>query len=324
MRNHVSWKFVFAATLAFTSFNAFGQVWPQRPIKVLIGFAAAGTPDIATRMIAPKLGEALGQPIVIENRPGAGGVIAMEAVAKAVPDGYTIALGTVGTMFLAKALIPTAAYDPVTSFAPLGSYCKFPFILVSNVTVPVHTAKEFMDLAKAQPGKLNYGASTPGSPPHILAELFKSQARVDIFGINYKGSADAVTRFLAGDVQMMVDAWPSIGPMLAAKKARALLVTSNTRNSKIPEVPTAPEVGLPDYIVESWLGFVGPAGTSDAIVTRFNSDLAKVMATREMAEGMDNFSMEVFTNTPEQFAARIRSDWQKWSGAVKAAGIKVQ
>ena len=227
-------------------------------------------------------------------------------------------------MFLAKALIPTAAYDPVTSFTPIASYSKFPFILVSSTTLPVHSYKEFAALAKAQPGKLNYGASTPGSPPHILAEMFKSQSGLDIFGINYKGSADAVTRFLAGDVQMMVDAWPSIGPMLAANKARALLVTSNTRNPKIPDVPTAPEAGMPDYIVESYLGFVGPAGMAEASVNRFNREVAKVMATKEMADVMDRMSMEVFINTPTQFAELIKKDWPKWNSAVKTANIKVQ
>ena len=322
--NSKAFQFTLALCAALSAGAACAQSWPQKPVRVLIGFAPGGTPDIGMRIIAPKLTEGLGQPIIVENRPGAGGMLAMEYVAKAAPDGYTLAIGTVGTLMLAKALIPTAAFDPVTSFSPIGAFAKITFIVATSTSLPATNLKEFIALAKSQPGKLNNGTSTPGSPPHILSEMFKLQAGIDMVGITYKGSAESVTRFLGGDVQMLVDAYPSIGPLITAGKARALLVTSTTRFKKLPDVPTAAEAGLPDYSVESWLGLVGPAGTPDAAVRRINAELQKTMAPKEMADAMEKIGLDVFTNTPEQFAALIKSDWPKWNNAVRRAGIKAQ
>ena len=300
------------------------QSWPQRPVRVFIGFAAAGPPDIGTRVIAPKLGEYLGQPVIVENRPGAGGMIAMELVAKAPPDGYTLALGTVGTMFLAKALIPTAAYDPLTSFVPVGIFAKTQFIVVAHPSLGVNTLKDFVDLAKKQPGKLVYGSSTPGSPPHVLAEMFKDQAGVDILGIPYKGSADAATRFLANDVQMMVDSYAILGPMITSGKARALMVTAKQRMKQLPDVPTAVEAGMPNYAVESWFSFVAPAGTPDVAVRRLNAELARTMKEKTVIEAIDKLGLETYVSTPEELGQIIRTDWPKWRDAVKAAGVKPQ
>jgi tripartite-type tricarboxylate transporter receptor subunit TctC len=304
--------------------QAFAQAWPQKPIKVLIGFAAAGPPDVAVRIVAPKLGEALGQPVVAENRPGAGGMIAMEMVAKSAPDGYTLGLATVGTMLLAKALIPTAAYDPLTSFVPIGTFAKTTFIVVSSPNLPARNLKEFVALAKKQPGKLNYGGSTPGTPPHVLAEMFKSQAGVDVFGINYKGSAEAVTRFLAGDVQMVVDSYAILGPLIKSNKAVALVVTSAARSKNLPEVPTAAEAGMPDFAVESWFGLVAPAGTPMAAVRRINAELTKAALSKDVVEAIAKLGLETISSTPEEFAATVKNDWPKWSAAVKASGAKAQ
>lgn len=315
---------VAGGTALCMSSQALAQAWPQKPIRVFIGFAAAGPPDIATRIIAPKLSEGLGQTVIVENRPGAGGVIAMEHVAKSAPDGYTLALGTVGTMMLAKALIPKAGYDPLTSFVPIGTFAKTQFIVVSNPSLPARNLKEFVALAKSQPGKLNYGSSTPGSPPHILCEMFKNQAGIDIFGITYKGSADAVTNFLSGDVQMMVDSYAILGPLITANRARALLVTSSSRMKKLPDVPTAAEAGLPDFTVESWFGLVAPAGTPDAAVRRMNGELKKTMAFKEIIDAIERLGLDITTSTPEEFSATIRRDWPKWSAAVKASGAKTQ
>jgi tripartite-type tricarboxylate transporter receptor subunit TctC len=324
LRNSVACIVVASGTALFMAGQALAQTWPQKPIRVFIGFAAAGPPDIATRIIAPKLGEGLGQPVVVENRPGAGGMIAMEHVARATPDGYTLALATVGTMILAKALIPKAAYDPLTSFVPIGTYAKTSFIVVSSPSLPARNLKEFTALAKSQPGKLNYGSSTPGSPPHILAEMFKTQAGIDVFGITYKGSADAVARFLSGDVHMMVDSYAILGPLIAANKARALLVTSSSRSKKLPDVPTAREAGLPDFAVESWFGLVAPAGTPDAAVRRMNAELVRTMASKDIIDAIERLGLDITTTTPEEFGATIRRDWPKWSAAVKASGAKTQ
>ena len=313
-----------AACLTLFPPQALAQAWPQKPVKVLIGFSPAGPPDMSTRIVAPKLSEALGQSVIPENRPGAGGLIAMEAVAKAAPDGYTLALGTVGTMLLTKALIPTADYDPITSFAPIGTFARTTFILVSSSDLPARNLKEFLDLARKQPGKLNYGAALPGTPPHILAEMFKSQAGVDLFGIYYKGSADMVTRFIAGDFQMMIDSYAVFGPVIRSNKAIPLLVTSAARSEKLPEVPTAREVGLPDFTVASWQGLVAPAGTPDAIIRRVSGELLKIVASKEIAAAFEKLGLETMSSTVEEFAAQIRADWPKWNAAVKASGAKAQ
>ena len=299
------------------------QTWPQKPIRVLIGFAAAGPPDIGTRIIAPRLGELLGQPIVIENRPGAGGVIAMEATAKAAPDGYTLGLGTVGTLFLAKALLPEAPYDP-QAFAPVGIFAKTEFIVIAHPSLPVNTLREFIDLLKKNPGKYNYGASTPGSPPHMLAEMFKDQAGVNLFGITYKGSADAVQRFLAGDVQMMVDGYTVLGSLITSGKAKALMVSSPQRMKKLPDVPTALELNMPNYVIETFFSFVAPPGTPVAIARRMSGEIAKVTQDKQIVDAMEKLGLNAYASSPEELGNVIKNDWPKWNNAVKAAGIKPQ
>jgi tripartite-type tricarboxylate transporter receptor subunit TctC len=330
MKRFIAWICAFLriftitlGTTAILATTAYAQTWPQRPIKILIGFAAAGPPDIGTRVIAPKLGEYLGQPVVVENRPGAGAIIAMEIAAKSPPDGYTLALGTVGSLFLGKALFPNAAFDPL-AFVPVSIFAKTDFILVVAPSLPVTTLKEFIDLAKRQPGKLNYGSSTPGSPPHMLNEMFKDQAGVDIFGITYKGSADAVQRFLGGDVQVMVDGYTILGPLITSGKARALMVTAPKRNRKLPDVPTSLEVGMPDYVIETFFGLVAPPGTPAAIPRRIHAELVKTMQDRQIVEAFDKLSLDAYASTPEEMGSMIRTDWPKWNNAVKKAGIKPQ
>ena len=296
------------------------QAWPQKPIRVIIGFAPAGTPDIAIRVLAPKLSEGLGQPVVVENRPGAGASTAMEVAARAPADGYTLAVGTLGSLLLSKALFPNAAFDPITSFDPISVFAKVSFVVASHSSLPARNLKEFLALAKAQPGKLNYGSSTPGSPPHILAEMFKAQAGVNIVGVTFKGSADAATAFLAGNVQMMVDALPTIGPLVSANKAIPLLVTSAVRRKELPDVPTALEAGMPDYQVDSWLGLVAPAGTPDPVLRRLNNEVGKAMATREVADGITRIGLDPTSSTVEQFRAIVKTDWPKFQAVVKASG----
>jgi tripartite-type tricarboxylate transporter receptor subunit TctC len=314
----------FTAALTLGAGGALAQAWPQKPVRVVIGFAPGGTPDIAIRIFTPRMSEGLGQPVIVENRPGAGGILSMEYTAKAPPDGYTLAFGASGTLLLAKSLYPNTAYDALTSFTPVGLFAKLSYMLVTPLSLPARTLKEFVDLAKAQPGKLNYGSSSPGSLPHVLGEMFKIQSGTHIVAINYKGSAESVNAFLGGDVQMLVDGYPSLGPLVTTGKARALLVTGTARSSKLPDVPTAAEAGLPEFTVQSWMGLVAPAGTPAAVVQRINAELNKAVASKEVIDGLERLTFEPFTTTPEQFAAIIRSDWPKWDGVVKKAGIKIQ
>ena len=309
-----------AVLMSLTAGPAHAQAWPQKPIRVIIGFAAAGTPDIAIRVLAPKLSESLGQPVIVENRPGAGASTAMEAAARAPADGYTLAVGTLGSLLFSKALFPKAAFDPITSFDPISTFAKVSFVVVSHLSLPARNLKEFVALAKAQPGKLNYGSSTPGSPPHVLSEMFKSQAGVNIVGVTFKGSADAAAAFLGGSVQMLVDALPTIGPLVSANKAVPLLVTSTVRRKELPDVPTAIEAGMPDYQVDSWLGLVAPAGTPDPVLRRLNNEVGKAMATREVADGITRIGLDPTSSTIEQFRAIVKTDWPKFRAVVKASG----
>lgn len=303
---------------------AWGQAWPQKQIRVIIGFAAGGTPDFAIRIVAPKLTESLGQPVIIENRPGAGASTAMEAAARAPADGYTLAVGTLGSMLFAKALFPKAAFDPVTSFDPISFIAKTNFIAAAQSSLPIKNLRDLIALAKSQPGKLSYGSSTPGSPPHILAEMFKAQAGVDILSVTFKGSADAATAFLGGTVQMIFDAYPTIGPLVSSGKAIPLVVTGSTRKKELPDVPTAVEAGMPDYAVESWIGIVSVAGTPEPILRRLNAEVVKIMATKEAQDGMVKIGLEPASNSIEQFRAVVKSDWPKWNAAIKAAGVTSQ
>ena len=299
---------------------AWSQAWPQKPVRVFIGFPPGGTPDIVMRLISPKLSEGLGQPIIVENRTGAGGVIAMELVAKAPADGYTLALGTLGTMLLSKALFPNAAFDPLSSFEPISIFSKTSFIVVSHPNLPPRTLKEFIAFAKTQPGKLNYGSGTPGGPLHVFSEMFKSQAGLDIVGIAFRGSTDSSASFLAGNVQVLVDAYPTIGPLVVANKAIPLLVTSAERRKDMPNVPTAREAGMPDYEVASWIGIVAQAGTPAPVVRRINAEVARTMVDVEVIAAVVKIGLEPTSNTPEQFRAQIKSDWPKFSALVKASG----
>jgi tripartite-type tricarboxylate transporter receptor subunit TctC len=309
------------ATCALLAGTGWAQAWPQKNIRVIIGFAAGGTPDFAIRIVAPKLAEALGQPVIVENRPGAGASTAMEVAARSPADGYTLAVGTLGSLLFSKALFPKAQFDPITSFDPISFFAKTTFIGAVTTTLPIKSVKEFIAYAKANPGKLSYGSSTPGSPPHIVAEMFKSIAGVDLLGVTFKGSADAGAAFMAGTVQVIFDAYPTIGPLVTSGKAVPLVVTGSNRNKDVPNVPTASEAGIPEFTVESWIGLVGVAGTPEPILRRLNTEVVKIMATKQAQDGMEKIGLEPASNTIEQFRAVIKADWPKWSAAIRAAGV---
>ena len=313
-----------AATGTFLcSFGAFAQ-YPQKPIKMVVPFAPAGPPDILARLVSQKLAEQLGQAVFVENRPGAGGIIGAEAVAKAPPDGYTLLFGSIASLLISPALYRNVGYDAVTSFSPVSVVGVTSFVLVVNPKLPVHSVKELVELAKAQPGKLNYGSSTLGTPPHIMAEMFKTQTGTDIFGVNYKGSADAVTALLAGDVQIMIDQFAALLPLIASGKVRPLVVTTEKRVMQLPDVPAAPEVGLPGFAVESWFGVLGPRGMPAEVVKRLHAELVKAVGSKDLMNALARQGLEALSSTPEQYAARLKADAPKWAAAVKASGAKVQ
>lgn len=309
-------------TFAFASV-ALAQ-YPQKPVRMVVPYAPGGPPDILGRLVSQKLGEQMGQAMFVENRPGAGGIIGAESVAKAAPDGYTLLFGSIASLLISPALYANVGYDPVTSFSPVSVVGVTSFVLVVNPTLPAHSVKELVGLAKAQPGKLNYGSSTLGTPPHIMAEMFKTQTGTEIFGINYKGSADAVAALLGGDVQIMVDQFAALLPLIASGKVRALMVTTDKRVKQLPDVPAAPEVGLPGLSVESWFGVLGPKGMASEVVNRLHAEIVKAVASKDLAAALGRQGLEPKSSTPEEYVARLKTDAPKWAAAVKASGAKVQ
>ena len=298
--------------------------YPQKTIRMIVPFAAAGPPDILGRLIAQKLGEQMGQSMIVENRAGAGGTIGARFVAEAAPDGYTLMLGSIASLLISPALYAKPGYDPINSFAPISVIGETSFALVVNPKLPAHSVKELSNLAKAQPGKINYGSSTLGTPPHLMAEMFKSQAGVDIFGINYKGSADAVTALLSGDVQVLVDQYAALLPLIGSGKVRPLMVMSAKRFKGLPDVPSAPEAGLPGLAVVSWFGVLGPKGLPADVVKRLHGEMVKAIGSKELTDMLGRQGLEPLTSTPEEYAAMIRTDAPKWAAAVKASGAKVE
>jgi tripartite-type tricarboxylate transporter receptor subunit TctC len=321
------WIWLCAAIHVFGVFwaePALAQSFPLKPLRMIVPFAAAGPPDILGRVVSQKLAEGLGQPVIVENRVGAGGTIGSEAVAKAAPDGYTLLFASIASLGISPALYPNVAYDPVKSFAPISLVGTTSFVMFVQPSMQAKTLREFIALAKSKPGQLNYGASTSGTPPHLMMEMFKSQAGVDIVGINYNASAAAITALLAGHVQVVVDQFAAALPLIAAGKVRPLVVTSEKRVKQLPDVPAAPEAGLPGFTAVSWFGVVAPRATPNDIVKRLNAELVKAIGTKDLGDRLMKFGLEPTPSTPEQFAAIIKSDVPKWAAAVKASGAKVQ
>jgi tripartite-type tricarboxylate transporter receptor subunit TctC len=299
------------------------QTYPSKPIRMIVPFPPGGTTDILARAIGAELTKAWGQPVVIENRPGAGGNIGSEAVARSPGDGYTLLMGTVGTHGINPSLYKKMPYDAVKDFAPVTLVALVPNILVVHPSVPAKSVAELIALAKKQPGKLTYASSGNGTSIHLSGALFESLAGVQMVHVPYKGSAPAVTDLLGGQVNMMFDNMPSALPHVKAGKLRALGVTSAKRSPAVPDVPTIAEAGVKGYEASSWFGVLAPATTPKDIVAKLNAEIAKSLGTPEMKEKLSSQGAEPVGNTPEQFGAFIRAEIDKWAKVVKASGATV-
>ncbi len=309
--------------LAALASLAWAQAYPTKPIRLVVPFPAGGTTDILARAAAQKLTEAWGQTVIVDNRPGAGGNIGSELVAKAAPDGYTLEMGTVGTHAINASLYAKMPYDHVKDFVPVILVAGVPNVLVVHPSVPVHSVAELIAYAKANPGKLNFASSGSGTSIHLSGELFKVMAGVQMAHVPYKGSAPAVQDLLGGQVQLMFDNLPSSLPHIKAGKLRALAVTSATRASALPDVPTVAEAGLPGFEASSWFGVLAPAGTPPAIVAKLNAEIAKWLATPEAQEKLSAQGANIASGTPEDFAKHIAGETTKWAKVVKESGAKV-
>jgi tripartite-type tricarboxylate transporter receptor subunit TctC len=319
------WLFRSAAGALVAAFAAaaWGQVYPNKPIRIVVPFPAGGTTDVLARAAAQKLTESLGQPVVVDNRPGAGGNIGAELVAKSPPDGYTMLMGTVGTHAINPSLYPKMPYDHVRDFAPIILVAGVPNVLVVNPSLPVNSVQELIAYAKANPGRLNFASSGNGTSIHLSAELFKTMTGVQMAHIPYKGSAPALQDLAGGQVQLMFDNLPSSLALIKAGRLKALAVTSKARAQALPDVPTVAESGLPGFEASSWFGLLAPTGTPQPVIAKVNGEIAKWLATPEAKEKLLAQGANAAGGTPEDFARHIAAETAKWQKVVKESGAKI-
>src|SRR6185503_1394479 len=311
---------LFAALL---SVAAQAQSYPNRPIRFIVSFPPGGSSDLIARMIAPRMAERMGQPVLVENRPGGGGNIGVDAVAKAPPDGYTIGLAAAGALSSNISLYPSMPFHPEKDLAPITMLAIIPFFLVAHPSQPA-TLKELIDAAKAKPGTIAVGYGGNGSTMHLAGELFNMLAGIRLQPVPYKGSGPVSTDVLGGQVPLGVVDVPSAIAHVRAGKMRALAVTSKRRIVAAPEVPTFEEAGVPGYEAIGWFGAVAPAGTPAEIINRLNREMAAALAEPEIRERALAAGAEPFTNSPQEFAAIIREETRKWAQVIRSAGIKLQ
>jgi tripartite-type tricarboxylate transporter receptor subunit TctC len=314
------------AMIALTPAQA--QTWPAKAVRIVVPFPPGGTTDIVARSLGVELQRMWQHPVVIENRPGAGGNIGADLVAKSAPDGYTLLMGTVGTHAINAALFAQSGtkmpFDPAKDFVPITLAAGVPNVMVINAKLPVNTVAEFIEYAKARPGQLNMASSGNGTSIHLSGELFKTVTGIYMVHFPYRGSAPAVTDLLAGNMNVMFDNLPSALPHIKSGRLKALAVTSRTRSPALPNVPTIEEAaGLKGFDASSWFGLFAPAGTPRAIVDKVQADVAKALALPEVRERFLAQGADPGGNTPEQFAAFIRAETDKWTRVVKFSNAKV-
>lgn len=327
-RNHRVMKAVLPMIIALLGgtwgVTALAQGYPTKPIKLIVPFTPGGPVDILSRISAQELSEGLGQPIVVENRGGAGGTIGTKAAANAPSDGYTIVLGTSGALTMAPSLYPKVGYDPENSFAPISLLAIGAYIVFVSPAVPASSLKELINLARSKPSQLNYGSAGFGSPLHIAGEMFKSVAKLDLVHVPFKGGAEATVALFTGQVQVIINVFAPAGQYVQAGKLRALAVASSRRHPLLPDVPTAAEAGLPGFEVNSWFGVLAPRGTPNDVIKRLNAEVLKALATKEMRNTIVNQGFEPAGSSPEEFSAFIREDYAKWSRVIKATGARIE
>jgi len=312
-----------AVILAVAAGALQAQAYPARPIKLVLGFPPGGAADFVARTLGEPLSRSLGQPIVVENRPGAGSSIAAEYVAKSAPDGYTLLIASPSSILVNPLLMPTLGYDAKRDLAPVSKVTASPLVVAVNPALGVATLRELIDAAKKSPGKLNFASSGNGSAPHLAAVLFLRLAGVEMVHVPYKGGGPAVQSVLAGDTQLSFATPPSVLPLVHAGRLRALAVTSRNRTPLVPGVPGMEEAGLPDYEISFWYGFFFPAGTTREIVQRLHEETSSVLALPEVGKALAREGTEISgSRSPQEFAAFIAEDAKLWARLVKDSGAK--
>jgi len=298
--------------------------YPTRPVTLVVAFTPGGASDVLARILGRKLEQILGQPFVIDNRPGAGGNVAAEFVAHAAPDGYTLLAGNNAILATNAALYKKINFDPEADFAPIGLIGSQANILVVNPAVPARSMAELIALAKANPGTLNFASSGHGLAAHLAGELFKTEAKIDIVHVPYKGAAPALQDVIAGHVQMMFATASSVVPHIKDGKVRALAVASLKRTAVLPDIPTIDELGIKNFDATTWHGLVAPARTPQEVIATLNRALAAALADPAVKTSLADLGVDLIGGTPEEFAAYIKSEVPKWTAIIKASGAKVE
>ncbi|GAA6119199.1 tripartite tricarboxylate transporter substrate binding protein [Acidovorax sp. FG27] len=297
--------------------------WPARPVKLVVGYAAGGATDVIARLVAVKMGERLGQPVVVDNRAGANSNVGAEVVAKSPPDGYTLYVFTIANTINAS-LYGKLGYDPQKDFEPIGLIAKIPNILVVNNNLPVRSVADYVRFAKESKDGITFASSGSGSSIHLSGEMFKMQTQLNMLHVPYKGSAPAVTDLLGGQVQSMFDNTPSALPHVQAGRLRAIAITSAQRSPLLPDVPTVAESGFPGFDVQSWFGLAAPAGTPRPVIGRLNTALNQVLAAPDMRQRLQEMAATPVPGTPEQMRSFSAGEVQRWREVVKASGAKAE
>jgi tripartite-type tricarboxylate transporter receptor subunit TctC len=308
--------------LLITSTSGFAQPYPSKPIRIVVPFAAGGIADLYSRIIGARVQEAWGQPVVIENRTGAGGNIGADAVAKSAPDGYTLVMSALGPHAVNVSLFSRMPYDPVRDFSPIALVLEAEGLLVVHPSVAVTTVPELIAHARANPGKLTFASAGMGTASHLAGELFKSMAKVEMTHVPYKGNVPAITDLLAGQTSLLFATMPTVLPHAKAGKLRALATIGSARSAAAPELPTIAE-SLPGFEVNNWIGLFAPAGTPPDIVRRWNGEVTRIMQSPEIRARLPNEGARFSPNSPEQFGAFVKSEIAKWAPVVKASGARV-
>jgi tripartite-type tricarboxylate transporter receptor subunit TctC len=315
--------YFWAAVLLLAAGTSAAQSYPAKPIRIIVPFPPGGIADLFARVIGQKFSETWGQPGVVENRPGAGGNIGAEIVAKAPPDGYTLVTGSIGTHAVNVSLFSKMAYDPIRDFAPVALIMEAEGLLVLHPSVPVKSVKELIALAKARPGQIAYASAGHGTASHLAGELFKSMAKVDMVHVPYKGNVPALTDLIAGQTSLLFATMPTALPHVQSGRLKALAVASTARSPAAPQLPTIAEAALPGYSVTNWIGFFAPAGTPRDVVTKLNGEVVRVMQAPDIQKRLAAEGAKFSPWTPDQFAGFVKAEMTKWAKVVKEAGIRV-
>jgi tripartite-type tricarboxylate transporter receptor subunit TctC len=315
---------VFAVTGAVHSLTAQAQSYPARPVRIVVPFPAGGNADILARLLAQKLGESLGQSVVVDNRAGASGIIGTENVAKSAADGYTLLMGTTGTHTTNPAVFAKLPYDPVKDFAPISNFADSPFLLVVHPSVPVRSLAELIALARARPAQLHYASFGAGSSAHLTGEMLRSMAKIDIVHVPYKGGPPALADVLGGHVPMMFNSLPAVLPQMKAGRLRALAITSLKRSGGATEIPTFGEAGLAGFEAGSWYGVIAPAATPREVITRLHGEIVRILALNDIKQRLAAEGADPIGNTPDQFTEQIRRDMARWSKVAREAKVRAE